>query len=832
MREYRVNLAEAYQKMEPEELWKDNISKSLDGSTLSVQNVGLAIHGTPVATIVGELHFSRVPKEEWQDAITHMKMSGITVISTYIFWIYHEEQEGTFDWSNNNDLRSFLQLCKEQEIAVILRIGPYCHGEVRNGGLPDWLYGRPFSVRSNDSGYLYYVDRLYQEIGKQAAEYLFQLGGPIIGVQLENEFRHASSPWEITVGQGTEYTGIGANDNTHLVRLKELARHYGLIAPIMTMTGWDSETPEDAELLPLLGGYAYKPWYEVQPVSDNYIFQDRQKGSAFPVAYCELMGGMLCWYNSRFIVLPKSVPAIAINALAGGSNFLGYYMFHGGINPMGQGGGFLNEYTTPKRDYDFQAPIGAYGQVRESAHRLRPIHACMRSFQKELIPLRPLIPEESAKDPEDRETLRYAARTDGRRGFIFLNNFQDHLELEDQRGWNLLLEGRENPQVRSLQEGTSCQSQNPYGQLRIPLEGTLNLAKDSSAILPFCLEMGGLQLRYSTTQPITYIDQGDTRTYFFFVVDGMNPEYCFEGILAGRVDYGEILIDFNESTHPDALHTRELVKPEEKKGLTRVKVSSTERSMIEFQTTSEESNATQSGLTTASSDTPCSTTSKRIRICTLTNNEATQFWTGQYKGRERVIISSQSILLRDGKLMVDIRGTDSATIELYPPVEQGETGPTAVEQLQGDTSRVDPKILTTHNEYLTTYEISLPPIKLESSSTIHGNKAQISVSPKDIVRVSKLWLEIAYRGDVGNALINGKLIYDNFSNGDIWEMELTRYKEQLVKSPLDLYIRPLQKGTYTMTLSEMAFQQKFEGEILAAIDRVTLVPQWRVVIDP
>ena len=67
------------------------------------------------------------------------------------------EREGNFDWTGDNDLHSFLELCAELEMEVILRIGPFAHGECRNGGLPDWLYGRTFAVRSNDSGYLHYV---------------------------------------------------------------------------------------------------------------------------------------------------------------------------------------------------------------------------------------------------------------------------------------------------------------------------------------------------------------------------------------------------------------------------------------------------------------------------------------------------------------------------------------------------------------------------------------------------------------------------------------------------------------------------------------------------
>lgn len=105
-----------------------------------------------------------------------MKMCGINVISTYIFWIHHEEEEGVFDFSGRKNLRKFIELCQKHHIYVILRIGPFDHGEVRNGGLPDWLYGKSFEVRKLNDGFLYYVKRLYTEIAEQVQGLLYKDG--------------------------------------------------------------------------------------------------------------------------------------------------------------------------------------------------------------------------------------------------------------------------------------------------------------------------------------------------------------------------------------------------------------------------------------------------------------------------------------------------------------------------------------------------------------------------------------------------------------------------------------------------------------------------------
>ena len=105
-----------------------------------------------------------------------MKMCGINVISTYIFWIHHEEEEVVFDFSGRKNLRKFIELCQKHNIYVILRIGPFDHGEVRNGGLPDWLYGKSFEVRKLNDGFLYYVKRLYTEIAAQVQGLLYKDG--------------------------------------------------------------------------------------------------------------------------------------------------------------------------------------------------------------------------------------------------------------------------------------------------------------------------------------------------------------------------------------------------------------------------------------------------------------------------------------------------------------------------------------------------------------------------------------------------------------------------------------------------------------------------------
>ena len=93
----------------------------------------LIIDGKRVAPVMGEIHSSRLPKEEWAKELRKMKEGGVTLVANYVFWNHVEEEEGIFDWSGQRSLREFLECCKNEGLPVVLRIGPFCHCDARNG---------------------------------------------------------------------------------------------------------------------------------------------------------------------------------------------------------------------------------------------------------------------------------------------------------------------------------------------------------------------------------------------------------------------------------------------------------------------------------------------------------------------------------------------------------------------------------------------------------------------------------------------------------------------------------------------------------------------------
>ena len=224
----------------PAEVFHLGTAKNPSGSVIGVDSTSLRLDGARWMPVMGELHYARVPAAAWRESLLKLKAGGITLVSTYVFWIHHEETEGAWDWSGDRDLRRFVTLAGELGLKVVVRLGPWCHGEVRNGGLPDWVQAMP-DARTDSPAYLAKVRPLFAAIAAQLDGLLWKQGGPVVAFQIENE-----------------YSGRAE----HLLTLKKLAREAGLDAPLYTRTGWpDLATPLPfGELLPLYGAHAEGFW--------------------------------------------------------------------------------------------------------------------------------------------------------------------------------------------------------------------------------------------------------------------------------------------------------------------------------------------------------------------------------------------------------------------------------------------------------------------------------------------------------------------------------------------------------------------------------------------
>lgn len=385
--------------------------------------------------VMGEIHYSRYPAQYWKESLLKMKAGGVDIVSTYVIWIHHEEIEGEWDFTGNRNLRSFAEICRECGLTLMVRIGPWCHGEVRNGGFPDWLLKKPFKSRTNDERYFTTVETFYRKIFTQVQGLLLKDGGPIIGVQIENEYGHCG--------------GLsGEEGEQHMATLAALARDIGFDVPLYTATGWGGAVT--GGMFPVMGGYCEAPWdqrlTDIEP-SGNYIFTHERndhnigsdfgfgKGitfdiSQFPYLTAELGGGLQVTRHRRPVARAKDIAAMSLVKLGSGVNLLGYYMYHGGTNPAGKlttlhetkDSGSINDL--PELSYDFRAPIREYGQISDTFRELRLLTFFLHDFGSALCGMDAFIPSENPSFPADKTGLRHSFRRDGETGYLFVNNYQ------------------------------------------------------------------------------------------------------------------------------------------------------------------------------------------------------------------------------------------------------------------------------------------------------------------------------------------------------------------------------------------------------------------------
>ena len=425
----------------------------------------LIMGGRRVVAVMGEIHYSRLPESEWAAEVHKMKEGGVTIISNYVFWNHVEEHQGVFDWSGQRNLRRFIEICQREGMPVCLRIGPFCHGEARNGGIPDWVVNSGCKLRSEDPQFLAYVEALYRQVFTQVQGLQWKDGGPVVACQFDNE-----------------YGGPGS----YLMRLKEIATAVGFDLPFYTRTGWpELRTPVPfGEMIPLYGDYADGFWdRSIRETAGNYYkaFNFRSSpvsgaigseqldysqlqssdlstlNSSYPYFTCELGGGMMTSYHRRCYLYPEDAYSMAVVKLGSGSNLLGYYMYHGGTNPAsrwvpgetslkpyeGDRQVYLNECQRclstnhndlPVLTYDFQAPLGEFGQVNPHYYLLRKLHLFLADFGEELAPMEAVFPcPQDIKKGQD-DFLRWSYRAKGTSGFVFINNYERLQHLSDKHG--------------------------------------------------------------------------------------------------------------------------------------------------------------------------------------------------------------------------------------------------------------------------------------------------------------------------------------------------------------------------------------------------------------
>lgn len=145
--------------------------------------------GKPYQIISGEMHYTRIPRAYWRDRFRKARAMGLNTVTTYVFWNVHEPRPGNFDFSGQNDVVEFIREAQQEGLNVILRPGPYVCAEWELGGYPSWLLeDRDVVLRSTEPKYTAAVRAWFHRLGQEIQPLLLKNGGPIIAIQVENEY--------------------------------------------------------------------------------------------------------------------------------------------------------------------------------------------------------------------------------------------------------------------------------------------------------------------------------------------------------------------------------------------------------------------------------------------------------------------------------------------------------------------------------------------------------------------------------------------------------------------------------------------------------------------
>ena len=682
--------------------------------------------GQPFMPVMAEFHFSRYPAKEWDEQLMKIKAGGVDIVATYLFWIHHEEEEGVFDFTGQRDIRRFIELCQKHDLQVWVRLGPWCHGEVRNGGFPDWLRGK-FNVepnghlgwaqkdkrmRSNDPAYIEWVDRLYGEYGKQCRGLMVKDGGPIVGVQVENEYSMRGE------GKGEE----------HIELLLELAKKHGFDVPFYSVTGWHNAPFPKNKVIPMFGGYPARPWSNLTGKllpeqvyrfelnrdaggigTDIYRLEldSHQDLSPYPLMTCEIgVGNEVTDHRRPWIgTLDGVVPPFT--RLGIGAACIGYYVYHGGTNPEGKLSTLQESTLTgypndcPVKSYDFQAAIRESGRVDEKYFHLRKIHYFMHDFGTQLAPTIAILPDRSPEHNEDFSKLRMALRTDGETSFLFVNN---HV-----RGY---------PQPDRYQVQFALESGDKT--MLLPREPVV-VPSDAFFIWPVGLKLEDAFLRYSTAEPVMVLRNKKGLTYVFAQTISPKVEYQFD---VKTIMGDQAIFEVEPGTD----------------------------SLFKIETTG----------------------GKEVNILTLTNAQALQASKISREGEDYLVISQALVIGGRDRLSVFAEKPGDYDMFIYP----SSFG------IEGDG--IEPRgALGVFDRY----ELAFPEEEIEQPAVTDLGDDKWKIEILQIPKHSRLRIE--YQGDTAELYLGGQLIYDNFYNGEVFEVSLDRFREELINQPLVLEITPM-----------------------------------------
>ena len=770
-----------------------------NGDVIAVNSQYLTRNGKPWIPVMAEFHFSRYPEAYWEEEILKMKASGVQVIATYVFWIHVEEIQGQFDWTGQRDLRKLASLCAKHGMLLYARIGPWDHGEARNGGFPDWVV-KNSPVRSNNPVYLSEVEEFYAQIGRQLHGLLWKDGGPVIGLQIENEYSSRGR------GKGRE----------HLLTLKKMAIDSGLDVPLYTVTGWDNAEVPDDEFLPVYGGYPDAPWdgsRTALPPSEVYAFRfgsrvssdmEAQDGAkeanlhrgtdlpAIPFLTAEVGGGIQDTYHRRPLLAPEDIEAMIPVVVGSGANLLGYYMYQGGENPDGKLTTLQESQRTdypndlPVKNYDFQAPLGEFGQMHPQLLELKLDHYFLNDFGPELAPARVIEPEPHPASPQDTSVVRASLRIDGQHGFLFVNNY-----IREQR--------------MPERPDTQFEVKVPGNTFLIPAT-PVTVPANSVFYWPVNMSIQEIPLRYSTAQPILKAHSGGDDFVFFAAVPGIPVEFAFPAEFHSAIQANRGAIA-------------------EKDGLLRVQNIEPGRDIA---LTIHRKGA-------------------RTHLVILSSEDAKCLWRITADGHETLLLTHAQVFSEGKQLVMRQIGDPDFEVAVFRPDHAEDPASADAQQSAHElfvrvARRLTPKEITLQSAKTRDFGKAPEPLVgphppwrqngvamiPEETSFAQAAEWHLTIPKNALDGLSDIYLTIHYQGDVSRLLEGSHLLDDDFFNGAAWQIGLKRFLPESTATTFTLDILPLNEKA--PIFFEPGFAPTFDssGGQAGSLQSIEAIPEYEI----
>jgi hypothetical protein len=420
------------------------------------------IFGKDTIIFSGAFHYPRCPKALWRDRLTKFQAAGFNTIETYAFWNYHEAEKGK---SNLTDLEDFIKLVHQMGFYMIVRPGPYVCAEWERGGFPDWVAAMRFPLRSDHPESIETSRYWYDQVLPVIQRHQVTVGGPIIMVQVENEYDY-SPPMP------------DADKREYVRALANMVWRAGISVPVITCWTKQARENSDRDMAKIMDTCNFYPGWNIVKEVVPELQKLRKEEPSSPLAVTELQGGWFSEFGGKLSVDQEGVNAEQLDTLTKtvleqGVTYFSYYMGFGGTN---FGWAAKNLTTT----YDYAAPIREPGGLWDKYYAARGICQFLRLHGAVLA--RAQAPEGGAESTNPNVTV--TERVNGQSGVVFV---------------------RENANAEQRYKMTFVDPNSPtQRRIRVPRDGELALGPREMKMLPVQVPIPGSQLRYSTAEVLAH----------------------------------------------------------------------------------------------------------------------------------------------------------------------------------------------------------------------------------------------------------------------------------------------------------------------------------------